>query len=181
MPGDPGRSTAPGKGMLRDIEIRTARLSLRPFDPTDASDIYRAITPSLTRYMRWDPPASPDAFEEIWRSWLIAFQEGTDIHFVARNSTDGTFTGLIGLHNLGEIRPEIGLWIKEAVQNTGYGRESLTAVIQWASARFAPQGFVYPVAEQNKFSRKLAEALGGVIVGRRSNAKYSAFIYHIAG
>lgn len=161
------------------IELRTARLSLRPFRSQDAAEIYAGITPALTRYMRWEPPASAAAFAVVWRSWLTAFQAGTDIHFVVRRQTGNEFCGLVGLHQIGETRPELGIWIKEAAQRSGFGTEALTAVARWASQHQAPEDFVYPVAEENKPSRRLAEALGGAVIDRREGGKYSSVIYHI--
>jgi len=165
--------------MPNRIDLRTARLWIRPFRPEDAAEIYAGITPALTRHMNWEPPASAADFAIVWRSWPAAFQAGTDIHFVARRRTDNEFCGIVGLHQIGETQPELGIWIKEAVQRSGFGTEALTAVARWASQHQAPEGFVYPVAEENKPSRRLAEALGGTIIGRRAGSKYSSIIYHI--
>jgi len=165
--------------MPNRIDLRTARLSLRPFQSEDAAEIYAGITPALTRYMSWEPPASAAAFAVVWRSWLTAFQAGTDIHFVVRRQTGNEFCGIVGLHQMGETRPELGIWIKEALQRSGLGTEALIAIAKWASQHEALEGFVYPVAEENKPSRRLAEALGGTVIGRREGGKYSSIIYHI--
>ena len=61
--------------------------------------------------------------------------------------------------------PELGIWLRKEAQDQGYGREMLTTVIAWAIDRFKPQGFIYPVAEENLRSRRLAEGLGGVLTG----------------
>lgn len=161
------------------IDLRTARLSLRPFQSEDAAEVYAGITPALTRYMSWEPPASAADFAIVWRSWLAAFQAGTDIHFVIRRQSGNEFCGIVGLHQIGETRPELGIWIKGAVQRSGLGTEALAAIARWASQHQAPEGFVYPVAEENKPSQRLAEALGGTVIGRRAGSKYSSIIYHI--
>jgi len=47
------------------IPIESKRLSLAPFSANDADAAYSCITPSLTRYMSWDPPADRDSFDRI--------------------------------------------------------------------------------------------------------------------
>lgn len=164
------------------------RLLLRQFTADDATEIFRCVTLGLTRFMAWEPPSSLEAFAEVWRRWIPAMELGTEIYFVVRRSGDQRrrredgdqeCLGLIGLHDIGSQRPELGLWIKETARRQGYGREALTLVTSWASACLAPDGFVYPVAEQNIPSRRLAEALGGQVTGIRPGRKYNAVIYHI--
>ena len=62
---------------------------------------------------------------------------------------------------------ESGVWIKESAQGRGYVREAVAAVIKWASERFHPSGFLYPVVDENTPSRRLAEALRGEVIGTR--------------
>ncbi|VTP63120.1 Uncharacterised protein [Serratia rubidaea] len=84
-----------------------------------------------------------------------------------------------GVHNLRSPTPELGLWIKEDQHHQGYGRELLQAIARWAGERYRPHYFIYPVAEQNLPSRRLAESLGGQLNGRRENIKYDCLVYHI--
>jgi len=67
---------------------------------------------------------------------------------------------------------ETGVWIKESAQGRGYGREAVAAVIKWASEKFRPSGFLYPVVDENTPSRRLAETLGGKIIGTRQRHKH---------
>jgi RimJ/RimL family protein N-acetyltransferase len=127
----------------------------------------------------WKPPATPHAFAEVWRAWLPAMAAETDLHFVIRFRSSGEFLGLAGLHGIHHAAPELGVWIKQAAQGHGYGREEVEAVIAWASPRFDIDHFVWPVAEANLPSRCLAKALGGTIVGSASRTKYTAAIYRI--
>src|SRR6516162_7123577 len=53
----------------------------------------------------------------------------------------------------------------------GYGREAVAAVIGWASEKFHPSGFLWPVVDENIPSRRLAEALRGKIIGTRQRHK----------
>jgi RimJ/RimL family protein N-acetyltransferase len=164
---------------LPDISLASERLDLRPFGPEDASEAFAAITPALTRFMNWEPPATPEAFAEVWRAWLPAMAAGTDLHFVIRSRSRGEFLGLAGLHGIDHAAPELGVWIKQTAHGHGYGREAVATLIAWTSPRFDIDHFVWPVAEANLPSRRLAEALGGTIVGSAPRAEYTAAIYRI--
>ncbi|HVJ41452.1 MAG TPA: GNAT family N-acetyltransferase [Dongiaceae bacterium] len=133
---------------------------MRTFTAEDAPEIFRCITPSLTRFMAWEPPPSIDAFAEVWRHWLSAMECGEELYFVVRLGRApgretllpmsmeygySEYLGLVGLHDIGSRRPELGLWIKEAAQRRGFGREALGLVTSWASTTLVPESFIYPV------------------------------------
>lgn len=159
--------------------LETRRISLHPFTPADAAEAFACINERLSRYTAWDPPHSRDAFRQIWEEWLIAARAGTDLHFVARLIETGEFLGLLGLHRLTGNRPEIGIWIRTEAQGRGYGHEMVTALVRRASNRYSPAHFRYPVALENRPSRRIAERLGGTIVGRYRTQKYDGVIYAI--
>ncbi|WP_323119688.1 GNAT family N-acetyltransferase [Burkholderia alba] len=161
------------------VEIRTARLTIRPFTAADADDAFACVTPSLTRYMAFDPEASPAAFEAIWRRWLATIDAGEDFSFAIRDAQTGGFVGMVGLHHARAAVPELGIWIREDRHGHAYGREAVTAVAQWGARTFKPDAFIYPVAERNHPSRRIAESLGGVVVETRTTPKYEALVYRI--
>jgi RimJ/RimL family protein N-acetyltransferase len=107
-----------------------------------------------------------------------------ELHLVIRlNSTD-EFVGRAGLHPADGTMLETGVWIKESAQGHGYGREAVAAVIKWAGEKLRPSGFLYPVVDENTPSRRLAEALGGKIIGMRQRRKpgdkeRKLLLYHI--
>lgn len=161
------------------LEIRTPRTIIRSFTPADADELFACITPTLTRFMSWEPPASLDAFADVWRDWLDLAEAGRELQLIVRAAADGTFVGIIGLHDMQGDTPELGLWIREDRHGQGFGAEALTAVTAWAADRLRPRAFVYPVAEPNIASRRLAERLGGTIVEQRATSKYASVVYHI--
>ncbi|MDG4885730.1 GNAT family N-acetyltransferase [Mesorhizobium sp. WSM4887] len=103
-------------------EIKSERLSLKLFTPGDAEELYACVTPSITRFMQWEPPRSSAAFGAVWRSWLEPILDGSDLHFVVRRSQDGRCLGLVGLHAANTVSPELGIWLKEGAQGQGIGR-----------------------------------------------------------
>jgi RimJ/RimL family protein N-acetyltransferase len=161
---------------LRAIEIRSTRLRLRSFRAEDAVESFAEATPTLTRFMGWDPSPSLAAFAEIWRDWLPMMAAGTDLSLTVRLQSTGEFLGMAGLHCIGQPEPEIGIWVKEAAHGEGYGREAVAAIIAWRSREAGTAGFTYPVVIENRRSRSLAESLGGQLVGTRELRKPSGVV-----
>ena len=163
------------------IRILSQRLSIEPFCEQDAVDSFPCITPSLTRYMSWEPPASLEEYAQVWGRWLPAIADGSDIVFTVRERVGARFIGLVGLHHTGSETPELGIWVREDKHGLGFGGEAVRAVVQWASQWVAAKHFIYPVAMQNRASRRIAEALGGVVIERRTAEKYDSVVYQIPG
>lgn len=164
---------------LSQCRVNTDRLLIVPFTAADADDVYQAITPTLTRFMNFEPEPSPEAFANVWQGWLPLIREGEEVFFVARLRDSKQFIGMSGVHDLHSHTPELGIWVKENQHGHGYGREIVHAIAAWASERYRPQYFIYPVAEQNAPSRRLVESLGGVVSGRRDHIKYDCLVYHL--
>ncbi|SAI24675.1 acetyltransferase [Bordetella ansorpii] len=162
-----------------EVSIASQRLHMRPFRADDAGEAYPCITPTLTRYMRFEPPGSEAEFESVWRTWLPKISTGEDITFVIRLTGTGALVGFVGLHRTQDAEPELGIWIRESEHGHGYGGEAVKAVADWAATAFGRAAFIYPVAMENAPSRCIAERLGGVVVGRRDTAKYDAVVYRI--
>ncbi len=167
---------APG---MRDIEVSTARTTIRPFTPEDASEVFACISPEITRFMAWEPPPTEAAFADVWRTWLPAIEEKSELHFVARHRDDGRFLGIVGVHALQSETPELGIWLCRDIHRLRLGHELIGAVVRWVSEAFAVKYFQYPVAEDNIASRRIAEAYGGQVKERRIDPKYSYVVYHI--
>ncbi|MFK3797202.1 GNAT family N-acetyltransferase [Pseudomonas sp. NPDC088444] len=153
----------------RALIIRTSRLSIRPFCETDAVESYDSLTTLLTRNMSWEPPASREEYAQLWAQWLPAIADGSDIVFAIRQLDDASFLGLVGLHNVNDRTPELGIWIREDKHRRGFGKEAVGGLVQWASEHVAPSGFIYPVARENEPSRLIAEAFGGIATGTDSD------------
>jgi RimJ/RimL family protein N-acetyltransferase len=148
---------------LQNIVLISERLTLGSLTEHDAGESFAFATPTLTRFMAWDPSSSPTAFAQIWREWLPKIAAGTDLALVVRVKSSGEFLGMAGLHGIGGAEPEIGIWIKEAAHGAGYGREAVAATIAWACRSVSVTAFTYPVAVENLPSRRLAESIGGKI------------------
>ena len=162
-----------------EIQIDSPRLLIKPFTANDADATFACITPSLTRHMAWEPPASRHEFDDVWQSWIPSIDDGSDYVFAIRQRADGSFLGLAGLHRVSTESPELGIWIREDRHRNGFGREAVTLVAHWATRTIGCASFSYPVAEENSPSRRIAESLGGVIVESRLTPKYKSVVYRI--
>ncbi|MGH7029885.1 MAG: GNAT family N-acetyltransferase [Stellaceae bacterium] len=151
---------------LRSTTLRSERLSLEAFTADDAAEVFDAVTPALTRFMSFEPSPSLEAFGEVWQEWLPQMAASTAAFLVVRENQTGQLLGVAGLHRIDSGEPEAGIWIKERAHRRGFGREAVSVIIAWASADFGATGLLWPVMEENHQSRRLAESLGGVIVGR---------------
>jgi RimJ/RimL family protein N-acetyltransferase len=161
---------------LTSIKLFANRLALRAFTPADAPEIFAAVSPTITRFMAWDPSPSLAAFAEVWRQWLPRMTAGTDLSLVIRLTSTDEFVGVAGIHHIGSAEPEVGIWLKETAHGLGYGREAVAAIAQWAPAHIAATALIYPVAKQNLPSRRLAESLHATIVGERKLRKSSGVV-----
>lgn len=169
---------------FRKTTLSPTRLRLKAFESEDAADIFAAVTLTLTRFMGFDPSPSFDAFSEVWSTWIPKIASGADLILVVRLALTGEFLGIVGLHNIGDLEAEAGVWIKEDSHGFGYGKEAVSTLITWAARATSVQGFIYPVVEQNHPSRRVAESLNGEIVGSRRLEKtddldYSVVVYRI--
>jgi RimJ/RimL family protein N-acetyltransferase len=161
------------------VVIESARLNLRTFTPRDADEVFACITPAITRFMSWEPPASPAAFAKIWRSWLSSIRDETEHYFVVRFAPGDRCLGIVALHALKTDNPELGIWLRVDSHGRGFGGEAIRAVAAWASEELQPSCFEYPAAEESIASRRIAESLGGSIAEYRSNPKYNSVVYRI--
>jgi RimJ/RimL family protein N-acetyltransferase len=110
--------------------------------------------------------------------------QGSDVHFVVRLKTSQEFLGMAGLHKIRASEPEAGIWIKEAMHGKGYGREAVAAVVSFAASALGKKAVLYPVAEVNGPSRRLAQSLDGKTIGKRllrksSGIEYPEVVYRI--
>jgi RimJ/RimL family protein N-acetyltransferase len=144
---------------------------LRAFTGGDAAETFAEANDRIAKYMSWTPSASEAEFRAIWQGHVRSMSAGKDLHLVIRLRKTNEFIGRAGLHPADGALLETGVWIKEAAHGHGYGREAVAAVIEWATATFHASGFLYPVVDENTPSRRLAEALRGVIIGTRQRRK----------
>jgi RimJ/RimL family protein N-acetyltransferase len=145
----------------------------------DAADVYNCITPAITKYMFWEPPSSFEAYKARREQTLFS-TDRNDHSFVIRRLDTMECLGIASLDGIDADAPELGLWLKETAHGNRYGTEVVRAVADWAAKTLGKERFTYAVATENIPSRRIAESLGGEIVGTGTSAKYDSVVYLIA-
>src|SRR6201981_2492044 len=159
------------------IVIQSSRLQLRQFQMMDAQEIFRCLTPAITRFMPWEPTAWSEYAARCEKR--VQAPEPNKFSFVIRRLDSRECLGMASLEDADSVSPELGLWLKESAHGQGFGREVVTALVEWGHATLGKGSFIYPVAIQNTASRRIAENLHGEIIGNRTNSKYDSVVYRI--
>lgn len=152
------------------IELRTPRLVLRRFRPTDAPafQAYRA-DPDVARYQGWDTTYSLDDAE----SFMIAIAQtspgtpGEWFQFAVTSSSTGLLIGDVGLRTDAEDSqpPELGVTLSAEHQGNGYATEMAASVVAYAFETLAATAIRAITDARNQPSIRLLERLGFLRTG----------------
>lgn len=160
---------------LHRIVIDAARIELRTLSAEYTEEIYREFTPEITRYMMAAPPDGiGDTVAFIQGAWS-ALERSEDFHFVICRRSGAEFLGVCGLHGRAAL-PELGIWLKKSAHGQGYGFEATAALKAWAEYCIEFDSLVYPVDRRNLPSQRVAEKLGGKIIGERTVTSLSGAV-----
>ncbi|RZM82799.1 GNAT family N-acetyltransferase [Leptolyngbya iicbica] len=139
------------------------RVILRSVEERDAAVMFAEFNAAVTRYMYPKPAEHLDETLEFIARSRAAMESQTELVLAITLSDDG-FLGCCGVHlTQGPRSPELGIWIKQSAQGQGYGREAICTVARWLVQTLAFDYVIYPVDRANIASRKIPEALGGVV------------------
>ncbi len=133
--------------------LKTARLTLRPFEPRDISPLHVFFSdPHATRY--WSNPHETLDETRAFVDATIAADPKRSCDFVIER--DGTAIGKAGMWQM----PEIGFFVLPAHQRRGYGREALSAILPHLFATYDMDALTADVDPQNVASLTLLQSLG---------------------
>jgi RimJ/RimL family protein N-acetyltransferase len=152
----------------RALVIASTRVKLVALADEDTWEIYRNFTAEIARYMMPAPAADISETRAFVAAALLGLDLGDDLHFVIFKRNDGTFLGVCGLHGTGPAaEPELGIWLRKAAHGNRYGLEAIRVLRDWASRHLYFERLIYPVDRRNVPSLKIAEALGGRVIGEK--------------
>ncbi len=150
---------------LNKVEIKSARLTLRPIREADAQFVFREFTKEVARFMTPEPAHAIESTLAFIRGAVADREAGKDLQLVIERDQEPL--GLIGLHTRFTARfPEIGLWLKTSAHRNGFGLEAVRALKAWVDASIEYQHITYPVAAENRSSRRIPESFGAVVEER---------------
>ena len=149
---------------LTDLHIEGERILLVSISPKYAQNIFLEFDSTITRYMM---PKPADAIEETYTfiaDAVAGMSKQEDLVLVILNAHTKEFLGCCGFHGRNACNtPELGIWLKKSAHGHKYGREAITTLCNWAVNNIKFDYAIYPVDEANIASRKIPEALGGVV------------------
>ncbi|MGD2120051.1 MAG: GNAT family N-acetyltransferase [Chromatiales bacterium] len=141
------------------------RILLSPVSRGYAWDLQVEFNEQVTRYMI---PRPVDDIKQMY-DYVDACREkmlaGEELTLVITSVESGEFLGVCALHgSAASIEPELGIWIKQAAQGRGLGREAVQTLLLWVRDNLDLDFLTYAVDKQNLPSRKLVEFLGGHVM-----------------
>jgi RimJ/RimL family protein N-acetyltransferase len=147
--------------------VRTRRLDVRCYAPSDAGALLAAMEAGTAHIAPWipfgrEPPGTFEAKRELLRSFRGKFDLGQDFIYGAFDRADpARLLGGTGLHlRVGPQAAEIGYWIRGGATGQGYATEMAAAMTR---AGFLGHGFArieIRCDPRNAASARVAEKLG---------------------
>ena len=167
----------PVKPTLIDLlaEIRGERVTLRPYRPDDAAQLFAAIDESREHLRPWMPWVDEHVTVEETRdycvrsaaNWLLRANLPLGIFSVR----DGQFLGATGFHEPDwQLRAfEIGYWLRSSAVGHGFMTESVRLLVDFAFGHLQARRVAITCDPRNAASRRVAERAGFVLEGRLRN------------
>jgi len=157
-------------------DLRSSRLLLRPFRPSDADQIFAAVDESrehLRPWMAWvDDHVSVDNSRD-WcarcaANWLLRSELTVGVFAAA----SGRYLGCVSLHDPDwDLRAfGIGYWLRASALGHGYATEAVCMLVDLAFGPLAARRVELRCDARNGPSRRVAERVGFVREGRLRNA-----------
>lgn len=164
---------------LLNVELIANRLVMKPISMKYKQDIFSEFTEEVTTYMYPRSPSDISETEAFINESIIVNGNGSELRLVVLKKESQEFLGCAGIHGITGKKPELGIWLKQAAQGNKYGLEVITALKKWADENLNYECLIYPVDRRNIASRKIPEALGGIIFTEYDKKNLSGNILHI--
>ncbi|MFC9299393.1 GNAT family N-acetyltransferase [Streptomyces sp. NPDC057011] len=147
---------------MEPITLRTARLELRPFGPSDEDEVYAAVQdPDIQRWtMVPSPYGRADAHGFVSEFAPNGWREDTAYPFAVRLGTGGPLVAAVGVHVHAGPAYEIGYWAVREHRGKGYVPEAVEAVARWAFTELGAARLEWRAEAGNDPSRTVAEKTG---------------------
>lgn len=144
----------------RDLQIRTARLVLRPTQPSDAPRFAQIQSNwNVTRMLRMAPWP---VVESEMAAWVATHAEewaaGTAYRFAVER--DGEVIGVCDLDDIDGDYGEIGYWYDEPHWGGGFASEAAQALVRFAMDEVGLDRLVAGHAADNPASGRVLERVG---------------------
>jgi len=162
--------------------LETARLQLRSFRTSDASQLHEALLESIAElrehlwFLPWVAEEQTLQSAEVrCRKAEANFLIRTDLPYLAFSKSTGRLVASVGLHRTDWPLPktEVGYWVRTTEAGKGYGTEAVLALTDWALGSLKARRVELVTDEANYGSRRLAERCGFTLEGVLRNTMQS--------
>ncbi|MFG2622258.1 GNAT family N-acetyltransferase [Streptomyces sp. NPDC048507] len=155
---------------MEPTTLRTDRLDLRPFAPSDEDEVYAAAQdPAIPRWTAVPSPyARSDARAFVGERVPAGWREDTGYAFAVRLGAGGPLVAAVAVHvhlAFGEKVYEIGYWATREHRGHGYTTEAVGAVARWAFTALGAARLEWRAEAGNTPSRAVAEKAGFRVEG----------------
>jgi RimJ/RimL family protein N-acetyltransferase len=144
------------------------RVTLRTVEREDVPFLQRGRTNPELRYSLGNSPTNQeviDASDEDADRFLVCLN-GTDAGPGHPDEDDVQRIGVVGVEDMEWRRPELGYWLVPEVHGEGYGKESVSLLIDYVFRTYAHPAVGAVAYEFNEASRGLLNSLGFAEEGR---------------
>ena len=145
------------------MDIETERLKLIPVSEKYVEEIYKHFNQKVTKYMIPSVAKDIDETRNVVNMFLEQRKNKTDYVYAITLKSNGEFIGLVGLHNLKNEVPGLGIWTKLESHGNHYGREAIGGLIDYARV-LKIEKIYYSVDRRNIPSKKIPLFYGGKLI-----------------
>lgn len=153
---------------LQTPTLDTARLTLRPFDASDADDLYALQgDPFALRYWDSEPWTDRSSVERFLTGCRQLADEGRGVRVAIERTGDGSFVGWITFNswNPGFRSASLGYCLRPVSWGQGYATEAARALLGWAYATLDLNRVQAETDTRNLASARVLEKLGFIREG----------------
>lgn len=156
----------PTRAELRERPLTSDRLALTPLDPSDAQDLWFAVSasrPALKKWLPWvefhsDITASARFAEACALDW----DQGRALRFAIREKRAQTFLGVVGLESCVHMHRscELGYWLTSEATGKGFMTEASRQTLRFAFDRMGAHRVRIAAATDNHPSLSVIGRIG---------------------
>ncbi len=152
---------------MRETDIRTERLHLRPLTPRDSGRVTQVVAdPRVHRMLARVPPGQTKAQT---LAWILTHERSRaeDIGHVFAITRGGHLLGVTGAHRASTDLPfEVGYWLAPEVWGQGFVTEASAGLIRWLEGHKGARALVSGHFADNPASGRVLAKLGFLPSGR---------------
>lgn len=147
------------------VTLETNRLILRPFELTDANQMFNnwAKDNDVTKYMTWNAHESIETTNMILNNWIKEYEKPERLNFGIVLKETNELIGGIDVCGYIDGIPVIGYVLSKKYWNNGYMTESLKEVINYLISLGYKKIKIDAVVE-NIASNKVIQKCGGKLI-----------------